>query len=130
MDIYSITLRAMLMRMKAPFTTSFGTEWDKHFILVEVRDKEGFNGWGESVAMKEPLYNEETVGTNWLMLKEMLIPLLWKNPIKHPGEITPLFRPIRRNNMAKSALEGAFGTSMLKGIIRASAVYWAGTEGK
>ncbi|MEW6697460.1 MAG: o-succinylbenzoate synthase [Bacillota bacterium] len=107
MQLHSITLRAMQMRMKAPFTTSFGTEWDKHFILVEVRDEAGRTGWGESVAMKEPLYNEETVGTNWLMMKEFLIPLLWQKPLQHPREVTDIFSRIRRNNMAKSALEGA-----------------------
>ncbi|SHF25602.1 o-succinylbenzoate synthase [Desulforamulus putei] len=107
MKFHSITLRAMQMRMKAPFTTSFGTEWDKHFILVEVRDQEGRSGWGESVAMKEPLYNEETVGTNWLMMKDFLIPLLCQKTLQHPQEVTAIFSHIRRNNMAKSALEGA-----------------------
>lgn len=107
MKLHSITLRALTMRMKSPFKTSFGTEWDKHFILVEVRDRDGLSGWGESVAMKEPLYNEETVGTNWLMMKDFLIPLLWRKPLAHPGEVASAFSHIRRNNMAKSALEGA-----------------------
>ncbi|SHJ83270.1 o-succinylbenzoate synthase [Desulfofundulus thermosubterraneus] len=107
MQLHSITLRAMSMRMKSPFTTSFGTQWDKHFILVEVRDKDGRSGWGESVAMKEPFYNEETVGTNWLIMKEFLIPLLWQKPVSHPQEVSSIFSHIRRNNMAKSALEGA-----------------------
>ncbi|HWR43396.1 o-succinylbenzoate synthase [Sporomusa sp.] len=103
----AVTLRAMRMRMRAPFTTSFGTEWDKDFILVEVKDAEGRSGWGEAVAMKAPLYNEETVGTVWLMLKEFLIPLLWHQPPGHPQEVAGLFRHIRRNYMAKAALEGA-----------------------
>ncbi|CCO07537.1 o-succinylbenzoate synthase [Desulforamulus hydrothermalis] len=107
MKMHSITLRAMQMRLKAPFTTSFGTEWDKHFILVEVRDSEGRSGWGESVAMREPIYNEETVKTNWHMMKDFLIPLLWQRTPAHPQEVSTLFQHIRRNNMAKSALEGA-----------------------
>ncbi|WP_371371837.1 o-succinylbenzoate synthase [Sporomusa aerivorans] len=107
MQLASITLRAMRMRMKAPFTTSFGTEWDKDFILVEVRGTEGCSGWGEAVAMKAPLYNEETVGTVWLMLKDVLIPLLWQQPLGHPREVAGRFRHIRRNYMAKAALEGA-----------------------
>lgn len=107
MKLHSITLRAMQMRMKAPFTTSFGTEWDRQFILVEIRDQEGRSGWGESTAMKEPLYNEETVATNWHMMKDFLIPLLWQKPVQHPQEVSDLFGHIRRNQMAKAALEGA-----------------------
>ncbi|SHK93813.1 o-succinylbenzoate synthase [Desulforamulus aeronauticus] len=107
MQLHSITLRAMQMRLKAPFTTSFGTEWDRHFILVEIRDTEGRSGWGESVAMKEPIYNEETVATNWHMMQDFLIPLLYQNPVQHPENVYKLFSHIRRNNMAKSALEGA-----------------------
>lgn len=107
MQLHSITLRAMRMKMKSPFTTSFGTEWDRHFILVEIRDKDGRSGWGESVAMKEPLYNEETVATNWHMMKDFLIPLLFKNTVEHPDQVSQLFSHIRRNNMAKAALEGA-----------------------
>lgn len=107
MHIHSITLRAILMRLRHPFTCSFGTEWDKHFILVEIRDKEGQSGWGESVASQQPYYNEETVGTNWLIMKEYLIPLLLQKEIGDPREVTEIFSHIRRNNMAKSALEGA-----------------------
>lgn len=107
MKVHSITLRAMLMRMRYPFTTSVGTEWDKYFILVEVRDQEGRSGWGESVASKEPYYSEETVSTNWSIMKEFLIPLVWEKRISHPEEIGPAFRHIRRNNMAKSAMDGA-----------------------
>jgi O-succinylbenzoate synthase len=107
MKIEAVTLTAMKMKLRDPFTTSFGTEWDKHFIVIEVRDQDGATGWGESVAMKDPLYNEETVGTNWLMMKEYLIPMLLANKIGHPDEVSSLFRPIRRNNMAKAGLEGA-----------------------
>ncbi|QDR82846.1 o-succinylbenzoate synthase [Sporomusa termitida] len=107
MRLAAVTLRAMRMRLKAPFTTSFGTEWDKDFILVEIKDTEGRSGWGEAVAMKAPLYNEETVGTVWLILKEFLIPALLQQPPGHPREVAGLFRPIRRNYMAKAALEGA-----------------------
>ncbi len=107
MRLAAVTLRAMRMRLKAPFTTSFGTEWDKDFILVEIKDTEGRSGWGEAVAMKAPLYNEETVGSAWLMLKEFLIPSLLRQPPGHPRQVADIFRPIRRNYMAKAALEGA-----------------------
>lgn len=107
MKIARVTLRQLRMRLKAPFATSFGSFLDKDFLLVEVTDTEGTSGWGESVAFSAPWYNEETMKTNWHILEDFLIPLLFEEPIPHPEELSARFAPLRRNNMAKSALEGA-----------------------
>lgn len=107
MKIEQITVRKLRMKLKAPFTTSFGTFTDKVFLLVEVKDELGNTGWGESVAFDSPWYNEETYKTNWIMLEDFLIPLLEGKEIEHPNEVNDLFEPIRKNNMAKSMVEGA-----------------------
>lgn len=107
MKLKEITLRHLQMKMKFPFTTSFGTVQDKEFILIEVKDEEGTSGWGESVAFVSPSYNEETLKTNWHMMEDFLIPLLKGQTISHPDDISAIFEPIRKNNMAKSAIEGA-----------------------
>lgn len=107
MKLQEITIRQLKMKMKAPFTTSFGTFYDKEFLLLEVTDEQGNKGWGESVAFDAPWYNEETYKTNWIVLEDFLIPLVKDQDINHPDEINELFAPIRKNNMAKSTLEGA-----------------------
>src|SRR3954470_8178700 len=107
MLVKNITLQHLRMDLKFPFTTSFGTFIDKEFILVEAIDENGLSGWGESVAFMSPLYNEETVKTNWHMLEDFLIPLILNKEINHPDEVSKIFSPIRKNNMAKSALEGS-----------------------
>lgn len=107
MKIEHITVRKLRMKLKAPFTTSFGTFTDKVFLLVEVKDELGNTGWGESVAFDAPWYNEETYKTNWIMLEDFLIPLLEGKEIAHPNEVNDLFEPIRKNNMAKAMVEGA-----------------------
>ncbi|MEH7333498.1 o-succinylbenzoate synthase [Neobacillus drentensis] len=107
MKITDITIRHLKMKLKAPFTTSFGTFTDKDFLLLEARDEDGTIGWGESVAFHSPWYNEETLQTNWHMLEDFLIPLLLKKEMNHPDEVSELFAPIRKNNMAKSTIEGA-----------------------
>ncbi len=95
------------MRMKEPFSTSFGTMQDKQFLLLEVHDELGNTGWGESVAFDAPWYTEETVETNLHMLRDFLVPLLLGKEIGHPDDTGRLFAPIRGNNMAKAALECA-----------------------
>ena len=55
MKIQNITIRHLKMKMKAPFTTSFGTFVNKEFLLLEATDELGNKGWGESVAFDYPL---------------------------------------------------------------------------
>jgi o-succinylbenzoate synthase len=107
MKITDITIRHLQMKLKAPFTTSFGTFTNKDFLLLEAKDQDGTIGWGESVAFHSPWYNEETLHTNWHMLEDFLIPLLLNKEINHPDEVSEIFAPIRKNNMAKSTIEGA-----------------------
>jgi O-succinylbenzoate synthase len=95
------------MNLLNPFTTSVGTEFDKDFILVEVKSKTGLSGWAESVSIIAPIYNEETVKTNWHIMSDFLIPLILKEPIGHPDEVSDRFKHIRCNYNAKAALECA-----------------------
>lgn len=105
--IKEIKLHKMNMRMKDPFSTSFGTVQDKEFFIIEAIDHDGNRGFGESVAFTSPWYSEETVKTNEHIMEDFLIPLLQKSEIQHPDDVFEIFRPIRKNNMAKAALEGA-----------------------
>jgi O-succinylbenzoate synthase len=106
-EIKHIVLRHMKMQLLSPFTTSLGTEYDKDFVLVEIRSKNGISGWAESVAAIDPYYKEETVHTNWSMMNDFLIPLLLEKPLEHPDDVHKRFAHIRGNYMAKAALEGA-----------------------
>lgn len=107
MKLVEVTLRHLQMEMKSPFSTSFGTFQTKDFILLEAKDEQGTVGYGESVAFSSPWYNEETFKTNWHMLEDFLIPIVLGKELQHPDEVSELFSAIRKNNMAKSTLEGA-----------------------
>ncbi|MCK2010824.1 o-succinylbenzoate synthase, partial [Peribacillus sp. Aquil_B8] len=108
MKIKQVILRHLKLDLLEPFTTSFGTEYNRDFILVEAKSDDGISGWAESVAMLDPLYNEETLKSNWHILEDYLIPIILKNEIKHPDELSEkYFSHIRGNYMAKAALEGA-----------------------
>lgn len=102
-----IILHRLNMRMIDPFATSFGTIQDKEFYIIEAIDVDGFRGYGESVPFSIPWYTEETVKTSKHIMGDFLIPLLRENMIDHPDEVFALFEPIRGNNMAKAAIEGA-----------------------
>ncbi|WP_394120353.1 o-succinylbenzoate synthase [Planococcus donghaensis] len=107
MRVTEVNVRKMKMMMKNPFTTSFGTFQEKEFLLVEAKDEDGNSGWGESVAFHSPWYSEETVETNLHIIRDFLVPIVLENDIEHPDEVNELFGHLRKNNMAKAAVEGA-----------------------
>ncbi|HEY4623386.1 MAG TPA: o-succinylbenzoate synthase [Solibacillus sp.] len=107
MKLVEVILYEVEMNMKTPFTTSLGTMQNKKFIVLEAKDEAGTIGWGEGVAFEEPSYTEETFKTSLHMLEDFLIPMLLGKEITHPDEVYDMFRPIRRNQMAKASIEGA-----------------------
>ncbi|GMA50290.1 o-succinylbenzoate synthase [Alicyclobacillus contaminans] len=110
MKIQSVTLRRLLTPMREPFQTSFGTEEDKDVVIVELRTANGGVGFGECVASTAPLYSEETNDTAWHVMERFLIPKLFELDIQSAADLRSVsiaFAPIKRNNMAKAALEMA-----------------------
>ncbi|MGN8647933.1 o-succinylbenzoate synthase [Gracilibacillus sp. HCP3S3_G5_1] len=93
------------MPLKFPFTNSTTTVKEKDIIITELHDKDGFIGYGESVAFASPWYTEETTDTVQYMIEHHLWPLIKNQQINHPTELQ--INTIRRNQMAKAAIEGA-----------------------
>ncbi|MED4909438.1 o-succinylbenzoate synthase [Brevibacillus centrosporus] len=106
MKIEKIEMRRLHLPLKQAFEASIGQQTMRDFLLISVHS-EGETGYGESVAMPLPFYNEETTETVLYMMEALLIPMLLKNKIERPEDVARLFAPIRRHHMAKSALEGA-----------------------
>lgn len=107
MIIRNVILRKLEMTMKTPFSTSFGTMQTRQFLVVEVIDEEGNRGFGEGVAFSIPWYTEETTETSLHIIQDFLVPLLKGKTICHPDEVNEIFKSIRKNNMAKAAVECA-----------------------
>jgi len=106
MLIEKVVIRKMKMDLKFPFQTSFGTEQERLFLITEIHSGNQI-GYGECVVSSNPYYSEETVSTAFSIIKEFLLPLILGKDIQHPDEANKMFNRIRRNNMAKSAIEGA-----------------------
>ena len=106
MQIEKIEVNHVKMPLVNPFETSFGKLYEKDFLIIKMFSGKHV-GFGESVALPDPTYSEETTGTINYMLNDFLIPMVLKQEIQHPDDVSKVFSPIRRNNMAKAALEGA-----------------------
>lgn len=105
-NIEKIVIRQAQMTLKAPFKSGVDTVVDKPFLIVEVHQQNNI-GYGEGLAFEKPYYTEETISTMHSVIEEVLIPLVLHTPLEQPDEVNALFAPIRRNAMAKAALETA-----------------------
>ncbi len=99
-------VREIEMRLLAPFETSFGREDVRRVLIVEAQGG-GISGFAECCALSGPFYNEETVGTCWHMLRDFLVPAVLGREFQHPSEVDGWFAHIRRNHIARSAVESA-----------------------
>jgi len=86
------------------FETSLGREEGRTFILVKAFSQ-GVCGYGEVVADKNPLYSYETTETAWMMLKDFLIPLAFRDPAIGPEAFYESAKIFRGHPMAKAGLE-------------------------
>ena len=106
MRIESVELRRIHLPLVSPFRTSFGVQHDREVLLVRVRTATA-EGWGECVAMSDPLYSSEYLGAAQEVLRLFLIPPLLAAERLTAARVEPLLAAIKGHRMAKAALEMA-----------------------
>jgi O-succinylbenzoate synthase len=106
MKIEQIELRQVMMRLVAPFETSFGVEQDRACIIVAMRAG-GLTGYGECVAAMEPGYSYETTTTAWHILRDFLVPAVLGQELTNIPSFIERYKQVRGNPLAKAGLEMA-----------------------
>ncbi|MFI9503487.1 o-succinylbenzoate synthase [Nocardia sp. NPDC052566] len=106
MKLTGVELRKVRMPLKSPFRTSFGTQLARDLLLLRVVTDEA-HGWGECVAMAEPLYSEEYVDGCADVLRRFLIPALFAHGNLTAIDVAPALAAFHGHRMAKAALEMA-----------------------
>ncbi|HVF05255.1 MAG TPA: o-succinylbenzoate synthase [Frankiaceae bacterium] len=105
MKISAVELHRVRMPLVAPFRTSFGTQTERDVLLVRVVTPDA-EGWGECVALSEPVYSYEDVETAAHVLRTQLVPRVRaaRGPLT-AARVAPIVEPVRGHPMAKAALE-------------------------
>ncbi len=106
MKIDLVELRRVHIPLVEPFTTSFGTQHHRDILLVRVIGPDS-EGWGECVALVEPLYSAEYVDGAQDVIRTHLLPRLFTVDDVAAVEVAELLRPVRGHPMAKAAVEMA-----------------------
>jgi o-succinylbenzoate synthase len=105
MKLTHAVLHRLQLPLVSPFRTSFGTEYTRNAMLVQVVGPDTF-GWGECVADAEPLYSAEYADGAQDVITRFLLPRL--NPDRVVAStLHRLFAPVSGNPMAKGGIEAA-----------------------
>ncbi|MCP2328092.1 O-succinylbenzoate synthase [Hamadaea flava] len=115
MKLTGIELRRVAMPLVAPFRTSFGVEYARDVLLVRAYGPDA-EGWGECVAMDEPLYSSEYVEGAADVIRRFLVPALAGLDTMEAHTVERAFAPIKGHPMAKAAVL----TAVLDAQLRAS----------
>ena len=107
MQITSVELHRIRMPLVSPFRTSFGTATEREALLLRLTTPDG-EGWGECVAMEEPLYSYEDLETAAHVLRSQLVPrLVAVGSTLTAARVGPGLEAVKGHPMAKAALEMA-----------------------
>lgn len=110
-------LHHVRLPLVSPFTTSFSTQLERHALLVEVEaDVDGIRvtGWGENVAMPDPLYSSEYVDGCAEVIRRWLGPALFAVEELTAETVAHHLRHIVGHPMAKACLEMAVLDAQLR----------------
>ena len=106
MKIETVELVRISMPLVTPFHTSFGTQSERDILLLHIVGPEA-EGWGECVALAEPLYSHEYVEGAQALIKRFILPRLASLPEVKAQQIGEVLSVIKGNPMAKAAVEMA-----------------------
>jgi O-succinylbenzoate synthase len=128
MKLDAIELRRVVMPYVAPFRTSFGTELGKDALVVRVFGADGSSGWGECVAMTEPVYSSEYVDAVDHVLRHHLLPRLVAAGDVRAEDVAGVLEPVKGHHMAKATIETAILDAELRDAGVSFASYLGGTK--
>lgn len=107
MNIATLEMREIRLRLVHFFETSFGRTIERRILLVRVTDSDGAEGWGECTAGEGPFYSEEWIDSAWEATRLFLAPMVLGQEVEGAADVFGLMRRVRGNRMAKAAIETA-----------------------
>jgi O-succinylbenzoate synthase len=117
LQLERIQLRRVTLPLVSPFRTSSGLLESRDVLLVRVVTSDA-EGWGECVAMNEPLYSAEYTDGAHAVIRDHLLPRLLGRTELRASDVAGSLAAIKGHRMAKAAIE----TAVLDAELRADGV--------
>lgn len=122
MKLTAAELLHVQMPLVAPFQTSFGVQHERDVLLVRV-ELDGQQGWGECVAMPDPLYSPEFNEAAAATIRQFLIPALAEVDVLTAPIVAAVLEKFKGHRMAKAAMEMAVLDAELRAADMSLAAY-------
>jgi o-succinylbenzoate synthase len=122
-----VELRRIAMPLRRPFRTSFGSQTRRDILLVRVVTDIG-EGWGECVALADPVYSSEYVDGAQQVLRQYLAPQVLAAPLASARRLADRVSAVIGHRMAKAALETALLDAELRAASMSLATYLGGVR--
>jgi O-succinylbenzoate synthase len=90
-----------------PWRTSFGVDTSTDSVIVRMVSG-GDHGWGEATPLRLPTYGPEYVAGAYLVVRDLLAPLLIGMDVESGHQLQERLSPFRGNNFAKASLDLAW----------------------
>ncbi|MCS5734493.1 o-succinylbenzoate synthase [Herbiconiux daphne] len=126
MKFTAFELRRVVLPLVSPFTTSFGTQHHREAVILRAVGADA-EGWGECVALADPVYSPEYTAGAHQILRSYLLPRLLAAGDVSALQVAPLLHGIVGHRMAKSALEMAVLDAELRAADQSLARYLGAT---
>lgn len=123
MKIQDVELHRLAMPLVRPFETSFGRQVARDVLLIRIRTSVG-DGWGECVAMADPVYSSEYVEGCASVIRDYLAPALLAAADVTAETVAAELRFAIGHRMAKAALETAVLDAQLRAENRSFGEYF------
>jgi o-succinylbenzoate synthase len=113
LTLEAVELRRVRLPLVAPFRTSFGTQTERDVLLVRAFTSLG-EGWGECVALRDPLYSSEYADGAEHVTRHHLLPRLFRAGTLRAEGVAEVLGEVVGHRMAKAALEMAILDAQLR----------------
>jgi len=126
MKLRGVELRQIEMPLVGPFRTSFGTQNHREILLLKAVTDDA-EGWGECVALIDPVYSAEYLASEIDVLKRFFLPALGTGEGREALDqfgaeaVAQVLRHFKGHRMAKAALEMAILDAELRAAGRSFA---------
>jgi len=127
MRIDGIELRVVSLPLVSPFVTSFGSQSERIALLIRVV-ADGVEGWGECVALPEPVYSSEYVAGAVDVIERFLAPALMADESITAERVGEVLEPFVGHRIAKASLEMALLDAQLRTAHQSFAAYLGVTK--
>ena len=127
LTVEAVELVRIRIPLVSPFRTSFGIQTGRDVLLVHLTAA-GTEGWGECVAMEEPVYSSEYVEAAHRVTVDHLLPRLFAHRAVTAEQVGEILAPVKGHRMAKAGVEMAWLDAQLRAEGRSLGSYLGATR--